>query len=149
MMTKQVEEMTEDQLYAYAHMVEDAILRLTDAMQILIETDDMEVFRDTMSVDDYGLCICCPGSATFRDALNIPWCDTHRDRGEFVSFMAHRHWKGIKNAPIEYEDGDIGIYTIDDGAFFVAHTALGGSDEAIIALALVAMEQASFPSHVY
>jgi hypothetical protein len=136
------EEMNEEELYEYARGVQEAMLRLTDAMQVLVETDDMETFRDNMSVEDCGLCILCAGSAVLRDALNIPWCSQHRDRGEFVSLMAHRRWQGIKNAPMENEDGHVSIHSVESGAWFIANVVLGGSDEAITALALEAMQRA-------
>lgn len=134
-----LEELTEEALYELARVTQEAMIRLTDAMQVLLETDSIEDFRDAMVKDDCGLCVMCPEPAVMRDSLNIPWCVNGRDRGEFVNLMSARRWRKIDKATIELEDGHVEIHTIESGAWFTANVALGGSDEAVIALALMAV----------
>jgi hypothetical protein len=120
----------------------------------------MEIIRESFDAEN---CIACDPEClalfdmpippvTLCDALGIRWCTAHQFRGEFVNIMSVCGWPALE----EYDEDRVRIsqkiegkmmkafeqpfYAIAAGAWATVQIALNGSDEAVTALALKAME---------
>ncbi len=105
-------------------------ISLEDFRDAMDEVDDLcsymqgaqeEIVPRPLNMESATMHTTCHKRSVMRDALNMPWCEEHQFRGEFVNRMAAHRWIGLK----------FHIYRIAPHPHSVLLAVLTGSEEMI------------------
>src|SRR5579864_4221396 len=97
---------------------------LTDEVDI----DDEKMEKAIEVLDD--ACVLCEDAPTMHDATDLPWCDEHSYRCEFINYGHAHNWPKLA----------CDQYALSEGSWFWVNIAMLGTEDCLLSLAAATVD---------